>query len=86
MAKLVAMLQESIATKSKKRKRTSDLEGPESQFLANPTNDVGNEFATLQNGNQFASNLPGDQFPTLRDVEELDGQMPIGIGFRNDGR
>ena len=60
-----------------KRKRTSDLEGPENQFLANPTNDVGNEFSTLQNGNQFASNPPGDQFPTLRDVEELDGQMPM---------
>ena len=46
-AKLVAMLQESIATTSKKRKRTSDLEEPENQFLANPTNEVGNEFATL---------------------------------------
>ena len=77
MEKLVALLQDSIASASKKRKRTSDLEGPENQFLANPTNDVGNDFSTLQNGNQFASNPPGDQFPTLRDVEELDGQMPM---------
>ena len=77
MAKLVVLLQDSIAPASKKRKRTSDPEGPENQFLANPTNDVGNEFSTLQIGNQFASNLPGDQFPILRDVEELDGQMPM---------
>ena len=77
MEKLVALLQDPIASASKKRKRTSDLEGPENQFLANPTNDVGNDFSTLQNGNQFASNPPGDQFPTLRDVEELDGQMPM---------
>ena len=77
VAKLAVLLQDSITPASKKRKRTSDLEGPENQFLANPINDVGNEFATLQNGNQFASNLPGDQFPTLRDVEELDGQMPM---------
>ena len=74
MEKLVALLQDSIASASKKRKRTSDLEGPDNQFLANPTNDVGNEFSTLQNGNQFASNPPGDQFPTLWDVEELDGK------------
>ena len=76
MAKLVALLQDSVAPASKKRKRTSDLEGPENRFLANPTNDVGNGFATLQNDNHFASNLPGDQFPILRDVEELDGHMP----------
>ena len=77
MEKLVALLQDPIASASKKRKRASDLEGPENQFLANPTNDVENDFSTLQNGNQFASNPPGDQFPTLRDVEELDGQMPM---------
>ena len=77
MAELVAMLQDSIAPARKKRKRTSDLEGPENQFLANPTNDAGNEVVTLQNDNPFASNLPGNQFPTLRDVEELDGQMPM---------
>ena len=77
LGKLVALLQDPIASASKKRKRASDLEGPENQFLANPTNDAENDFSTLQNGNQFASNPPGDQFPTLRDVEELDGQMPM---------
>ena len=77
VGKLVALLQDPIASASKKRKRASDLEGPENQFLANPTNDAENDFSTLQNGNQFASNPPGDQFPTLRDVEELDGQMPM---------
>ena len=77
MANLVVLLQDSIAPANKKRKGTFNLEGPENQFLADPTNDAGSEFATLQNGNLFASNLPGDQFPTLRDVEELDGQMPM---------
>ena len=77
LGKLVALLQDPIASASKKRKRASDLEGPENQFLANPTNDAENDFSTLQNGNQFASNPPGDQFPTLRDVEDLDGQMPM---------
>ena len=77
LGKSVALLQDPIASASKKRKRASDLEGPENQFLANPTNDAENNFSTLQNGNQFASNPPGDQFPTLRDVEELDGQMPM---------
>ena len=79
MAKLVALLQDPIAPANKKRKGALSLEGPENQFLADPTNDAGNEFATLQNGNQFASSLPGDQFPTLRDVEELDGQMPMAV-------
>ena len=37
----------------------------------------GNEFTELQNRNHFASDLPRDQFPSLRDVEEFDEQMPM---------
>ena len=35
----------------------------------------GMKFTTLLNGYESASNLPGVQFPTLRDVEELDWPM-----------
>ena len=76
MAKLVALLQDSIGPASKKRKEVSDIEGPENQFLANPTNDGGNDF----NGNQFVTNLLGDQFSHFtgrRNIGILEGQMPL---------
>ena len=77
MSKLIALLQDSLAPASKKRNPISDLEGSENQFLTNPINDTENEISTLQNGNQFACNPPGDQFPILRDAEVLEGQMPM---------
>ena len=75
MSKLVALLQDSLAPASKKRKPISDLEGSENQFLTNSISDTENEISALQNGNEFACNPPGDQFPILRDVEVLEGQM-----------
>ena len=77
MSKLIALLQDSFAPASKKRKSISDLEGSENQFLTNPINDTENEMSTLLNGNQFACNPPGDQFPILRDAEVLEGPMPM---------
>ena len=71
---LVALLQDSLAPASKKRKPISDLEGSENQFFTNSINDTENEISTLHNGNQFACIPPGDQFPILRDVEVLEGQ------------
>ena len=43
MAKLVALLQDPNASANKKRKGALSLEGPENQFLTDPTNDAGNE-------------------------------------------
>ena len=77
MPKLVALLQDSIAPTKNKRKGTSELGGQRIRFSQTPQILQGIHFATLYNCTRFASDLPVDQFPTLRDVKELDGQISM---------
>ena len=71
LEKLVLLLHDSIAPAGKKRKGTSELEGSGNQFLTNPQKYAGNQFATLQNGNQFASNLPWDLLPQFTGCRKI---------------